>query len=182
MSLQRLTTYRNVCSRTSFSLRATTNFQLPGNHPPYSSPISTSQRWYGDSVAIACWTQTVSGIGCAESEGGDTAGIQKALLPDAAHSAQNSATITTTIAQCSPSDCSRSYATPESAASGSASAAGVGLCTGVDAQGRPEMSPTPMPASMTAAIAGSCTITQPHGRRSCQFRHWPNSILKSWTA
>ena len=30
--------------------------------------------WYDDSVAIACWTQTVSGIGCEESEGGDTAG------------------------------------------------------------------------------------------------------------
>ena len=80
--------------------------------------FSKFQAWYGYSVAIACWTQTVSGIGCAESEGGDTAGITKALLPDAAHNAQDSAT----VAQCSPSDCSHSHATAESTGSGSGSA------------------------------------------------------------
>ena len=52
--------------------------------------FSKFQAWYGYSVAIACWTQTVSGLGCAESEGGDKAGILNALLPDAAHDAQES--------------------------------------------------------------------------------------------
>ena len=37
--------------------------------------LSKFQAWYGYSVAIACWTQSVSGLGCAESEGGDTAGM-----------------------------------------------------------------------------------------------------------